>query len=148
MREARKVIDRIEKTLQDAVLSVLRQEFNQSPTQWWFNGVPQKVRKRVDDKINESDGQAGEREQNFELIHYRDIITANWNLFEDLLAQGKGSKDKRTSWIYEINVMRNSVMHPSRREYLSDEKLNRLKELDSWLQNSASGESDQNVTRG
>lgn len=56
--EARTIIDRIEKTLQDAVLSILRQEFNQSPTQWWFNGVPQKVRKRVDDKINESDGQA------------------------------------------------------------------------------------------
>jgi DNA sulfur modification protein DndB len=143
--EARKIIDRVEKTLQDAVLSVLRQEFHQSPMQWWFNGVPQKVRKRVDDKINESDGQAGERDQNFDLIHYRDIITMNWNLFEGLLAYGKGSKEKRTSWIYEVNLMRNSVMHPSRREYLSNEKLNRLKELDSWLQKSVSGEAEDDV---
>lgn len=142
--KARTIIDRVEKTLQDAVLSVLRQTFNEAPTQWWFTGVPKNVRKRVDEKINESDGKAGEREQNFELIHYRDIITFNWRLFEDLLGYGTGSKDKRTGWIYEVNLMRNSVMHPSRREYLSFEKLSRLEDYDSWLQRQVSGEQQEN----
>jgi DGQHR domain-containing protein len=138
--KARTIIDRVEKTLQDAVLSILRQTFNETPTQWWFSGVPKNVRKRVDEKINDSDGKAGEREQNFELIHYREIITTNWKLFEDLLGYGTGSKDKRTGWIYEVNLMRNSVMHPSRREYLSFEKLSRLEDYDRWLQRQVSGE--------
>jgi DNA sulfur modification protein DndB len=138
--KARKIIDRIEKTLQDAVLSVLKETFNEAPTQWWFTGVPKNVRKRVDEKINESDGKAGDREQNFELIHYREIIVSNWSLFEDLLAYGTGNKEKRTSWINEVNLMRNSVMHPSRREYLSPEKLTRLEDYDVWLQRQVLGE--------
>ena len=37
-------------------------------------------------------------------------------------------------------------MHVSRREFLSDEKLNRLKEFDSWLQKSVAGETDVEAT--
>jgi DNA sulfur modification protein DndB len=45
-QKARQVIDRIEKVLQDTILEVLKEEY---PTgeEWWFEGVPQPVRKKV-----------------------------------------------------------------------------------------------------
>jgi hypothetical protein len=108
--------------------------------EWWFEGVPKNVRKRVDERINESDGKAGTREQNFDLIHYREIVQHKWDLFEKLFAFGTGSKDKRTGWINEISLMRNSVMHPSRREFLSPDKLSKLEEYEEWLKKSVAGE--------
>ena len=138
-QKASLVIVRIEKILQDTILGVLEDEY---PTEeeWWFEGVPKSVRKKVDEKINESDGKAGTRQQNFDLIHYREIIQHNWELFEKLFAYGSGSKEKRTGWIHEINLMRNSVMHPSRREFLSPEKLSKLEEYEKWLKKSVAGE--------
>jgi hypothetical protein len=92
-------------------------------------------------RIEESDGKAGTREQNFDLIHYRDIIHHNWELFEKLFAYGTtGNKDKRTGWINEISLMRNSVMHPSRREFLSPDKLSKLEQYEEWLKKSVAGE--------
>ena len=44
--------------------------------------------KKVDDRINETDGKSGDREQNFDFIHYREIIRFNWNLFKDAFAYG------------------------------------------------------------
>lgn len=138
-QKARVVIDRIEKILQDTVLAVLKQEY---PTgeEWWFGGIPKSVRKKVGERIEESDGKLGNREQNFDLIHYRDIIQHNWDLFEKLCGFGAGSKEKRTAWINEISLMRNSVMHPSRREYLSPDKLNKLEGYEDWLKRNAAGE--------
>lgn len=131
--QARKIIERIEKILQDVILDKLKEEYDEDPVQWWFEGVPKSVRKRVDERINESDGQAGTREQNFDLTHYKDIIKTNWELFGDVFGYGKGNKDKRTGWITEVNNMRNIVMHPSRREYLSFEKLGQLQSYMDWL---------------
>ena len=139
-QKASQVIVRIEKVLQDTILEVLKEEY---PTgeEWWFEGVPQPVRKKVGARIEESDGKAGTREQNFDLIHYRDIIHHNWELFEKLFAYGTtGNKDKRTGWINEISLMRNSVMHPSRREFLSPDKLSKLEQYEEWLKKSVAGE--------
>lgn len=123
---ARKLIDEIERLMQDTIISTLKEEYGEVDDGWWFEGVPKSVRKKVDEQINESDGKAGSREQNFNLIHYRDIILQHWALFEKLFARGAGGKDKRTSWISEVSTMRNTVMHPSRREYLTPEKLSSL----------------------
>lgn len=133
------VIVRIEKILQNAIVEVLKEEYP-SREEWWFEGVPKNVRKKVDERINETDGKAGTREQNFDLIHYREIIQHKWELFEKLFGYGAGSKDKRTGWINEISLMRNSVMHPSRREYLSPDKLSKLEQYEEWLKKSVAGE--------
>lgn len=132
--QARSIIDQIEKTLQEVILETLKAEFSQDSNQWWFEGVPQTVRTKIDQRINETDGRAGTREQNFDLIHYRAIISHQYQLFGDLLGRGKGGKDKRTEWIHEVSSMRNIVMHPSRREFLSFEKLNQLNGHWTWLQ--------------
>ncbi|HEY0025530.1 MAG TPA: DGQHR domain-containing protein [Longimicrobium sp.] len=132
--QARSIIDKIEKTLQEVILETLKSEFQQDSNQWWFEGVPQQVRAKIDQRINETDGRAGTREQNFDLIHYRAIIHHQYQLLGDLLGRGKGGKDKRTEWIHEVSSMRNIVMHPSRREFLSFEKLNQLNGHWTWLQ--------------
>jgi hypothetical protein len=121
--------------MNEVIIGILKEEFAEDPQQWWFDGVPKNVRLKVDQRINESDGKAGQREQNFDLIHYRDIIHENWGLFGETFGYGQGAvaKAKRTEWIQEVGLMRNIVMHPSRREFLSFEKLSRLQSLKQWL---------------
>lgn len=132
--QAVKVIDSIETTLQEVILTKLKEEYTDAPDDWWFMGVPKSVRRKVDERINESNGKAGTREQNFDLIHYRSIIKENWAILGDMLGYETGNKDKRTEWIVQVGNMRNSVKHPSRREYLSLEKFNLLQSYNDWLE--------------
>ena len=76
------------------VMSMLKREFQDTITQeqrWWFDGVPKGVRKKVDDRVNEEGGKKGGREENLDLIDYREIIVSNFTLFEDNMGQGKGT---------------------------------------------------------
>lgn len=133
--KGRMLIETIETTLQRVVLQVLKSEFDTDQDDWWWRGVPKAVRKKVDDRMNESDGKTGGREQNFDLIHYREMVTANWDVFKDILGYSPagGGKDKQTSWISETGEMRNIVMHPSRQQFLSPEKLLVLQHYADWL---------------
>lgn len=126
----------IEQILQVTVLSELKSEFGPNEEDWWFSGVPKGVRKKVDDRINEEAGKTGGREQNFDLIDYREIIHANWQLYETALARGKGSKENRTKWIVEVNDLRKPVMHASKGQSLpiSEEQLALLQEIHAWLE--------------
>jgi DNA sulfur modification protein DndB len=128
-------IQAIEQILQATVLSELKDEFGTKEEDWWFAGVPKGVRKKVDDRINEEAGRSGGREQNFDLIDYRDIIHANWQLFELTLGRGKGGKDSRTKWIVEVNDLRKRVVHASKGQSLpiSEEQLALLVEIRNWL---------------
>jgi DNA sulfur modification protein DndB len=129
-------IQAIEQILQTTVLSELNSEFGSQESDWFFSGVPKGVRKKVDDRINEEGGKKGGREQNFDVIDYRDIIHANWQLFEATLARGKGSKESRTKWIVEVNELRKPVVHASRGQSLpiTEEQLALLQEIHSWLE--------------
>lgn len=126
---------RIEKMLQDTVLGEIKQEFGPAEAQWFFRGVPKAVRKQVDDRINEDQGQRGGREENLDLIHYREIALANWSIFQDLLGYGKGGKERRTQWIVDVNEVRKTAMHASRgaRAPVTYEQLARLTDYERWL---------------
>ena len=129
-------IKKIEQILQSTALSELKSEFGDSEDAWWFAGVPKEVRKKVDDRINEEGGKSGGRQQNFDLIDYRSVLHANWQLFEDTLARGKGSKENRTKWIVEVNELRKRVMHASKGQSLpiTEEQLAQLEEIYRWLE--------------
>jgi DNA sulfur modification protein DndB len=137
-------ITKIEKILQTTVLSELRNEFGPNEEDWWFSGVPKDVRKKVDDRINEEAGKSGGREQNFDLIDYRNIMHANWPLFEGTLARGKGSKDSRTKWLVEVNELRKRVMHASKGQSLpiTEEQLALLEEIYRWLEGKVGSQVD------
>lgn len=140
--EARRLIEQIEISLQKAILSTLKQEFP-NPDQWWFEGVPKAVRRKVDERVNDSDGKEGGREQNFDLIHYREIATHNWGQFESILGYKiHANKEKRTEWLADINAMRKIVMHPSKGQVLPVEKLSQLKAYNEWLHGKLSGSAD------
>ena len=139
--QARKLIDNIEKTLQEEILKVLKEEYDADETAWWFEGVPTNVRKKVDDRINEAGG--GQREENFDFIHYEAILKKNWDVFKMTFAFGGGipgkdrgipGKDKGTAWLRGIATMRNSVSHASRRDYVSFEDLAKLEIYNEWLE--------------
>jgi len=129
-------IQAIEQILQATVLSELKGEFGENEQTWWFNGVPKTVRKKVDDRINEEGGKKGGREENFDLIDYREVIRDNWTLFEDSLGRGKGSKDQKTKWIVEVNDLRKPVMHASKGQSLpiTEDQLALLRDIHQWLE--------------
>ena len=135
----------IEEILQATVLSELRNEFGQNEEDWWFPAIPKGVRKKIDDRINEEAGKSGGREQNFDLIDYREIIHSNWTLFEGTLARGKGSKDNRTKWIVEVNDLRKPVMHASRGQSLpiTEEQLALLEEIHNWLDRAVGAQAEE-----
>jgi hypothetical protein len=128
-------IQGIEQVLQSMVVSELKNEFGPIESNWWFGGVPKGVRKKVDDRVNEEGGKKGGRAENFDLIDYREIVLANWQLFERMFAHGKGSKDHRTKWIVDVNELRKPVMHASRGQSLpiTEEQLALLQQIHSWL---------------
>lgn len=134
-------IQTVEKILQFTVLSELKSEYGDKETEWFFGGVPIRVRKKVDDRINEQGGKSGGREQNFDVIDYREIVSANWELFEKILGRGeKGSKEKRTKWISDVNELRQKVMHASKGQSLpiTEEQLAILEDTREWLQHQVS----------
>lgn len=128
-------IQAIEQILQATIITELKEEFGSDEKEWWFGGVPKGVRKKVDDRINEEGGKKGGREENFDLIDYRDVILANWELFEPSLARGKGSKESRTKWIVDVNELRKPVMHASKGQSLpiTEEQLALLQDTHDWL---------------
>lgn len=129
-------ITRIEKILQRTIIAELKSEFGENETDWFFSGVPTKVRKKADDRINDESGKKGGREDNFDLIDYRDIIHDNFELFESLFGQGtKGNKESKTKWLVEVNEARKKVMHASKgaRLPITEEELARLTELEEWV---------------
>jgi DNA sulfur modification protein DndB len=132
-KQGKAILDEIEHILQDAALSALKEEFGEEDNAWWFQGVPKNVRKRVDERINESDGKAGTREQNFDFIHYKSVIQDNWELLRDRLAPDKSGKKKGTEWIDQLSRLRNIVAHPSRRQTLTFEQVNQAQDYLEWL---------------
>jgi DNA sulfur modification protein DndB len=133
-KKAKEIVDRIEMILQRVVIEELHREYGVQESQWWMLGVPKTVRLKVSQRFEEEEGKRGGKEHYFDLIDYRQIAVANWELFEPILGYGKsGSKDKRTSWMNDLNEKRRIVSHVSSGVYLSMEQLGQLEEYDKWL---------------
>jgi len=132
---AKTIVDRVERTLQKTVVEELKREYGLDDGQWWINGVPKTVRMKVTARHEDDDGKRGGKEYYFDLIDYRTIITQNWDVFGALLGYGKPniSKDKRSSWINEVNEVRKVVSHVTAGRVVSLEELAQLELYDAWL---------------
>ncbi len=138
--QARALIEHIEQLLQKSVIEELQREFGVDADRWWFDGVPEKIRKSATALFEEDKGDRGERYHYFNLIDYRDIINNNWNIFGDFLAQGSSNikKERRTNWIVDVNEARKIVAHASSGKNVSIEQLQRLQDISNWLDDTVS----------
>lgn len=129
-------ISQIEKILKDSVFPILKRKFKDNPKRdaWWWSGVNPNTIDKVTKKINDSRGEEGDREDNFDFIDYHTTIIKNWDVFGKVFAYGSGNNQKtQTAWLVEINTIRKFTDHDKGR-YPSLEQVRKLREYNSWLQ--------------
>lgn len=132
-----KMADDTELLLQEVVVSLLKHKFGDDGLIWYDEGVPEKVQDRVEEKWI----QGGKRppEQCLDLLHYRTIMKANWDLFFDLFTEEDDPEpkvNKSIRWIGQLNQVRLDLAHPSRRgaDWLRTETGRLAKDkLTGWL---------------
>lgn len=139
--EAREIVSDIETFFKNDIRERLEDEFG---SDWDREGIPQKVRRDTAVRAAEknvdllSDAQVAPWDMMY-LIEYREILTRNHLLwtkrFEKRYTkpgdeQKAGSWKERTSWIVNLNEIRNHVNHA---RGISDENFAHLIELRSWL---------------
>jgi DNA sulfur modification protein DndB len=135
-KNAKDIIDNIEVMLQNYIVSELQREYGLEDELWWYEGVPNPVRQKVTQLMEEDKNKRGGKEYYFDLIHYRRIITDNWDLFEKTFGFGtKGNKDKRTEYLEFINETRKIIAHPSSGKIVTIEDYAKLDEYNNWLKN-------------
>lgn len=142
---AKAIVDLIETTLQKLVVEELARECGAED--WWTVGIPKKIRKKAADAFEEDDHRRGARERYFDLIDYREIVQAQWKIFEPLLSIGSGSKDKRTSWLAFVNEQRRLVAHASSGTSVTMENLMQLEEYERELMRRLAAEPQADAVR-
>ena len=108
-KEARNLIDEIEKRIHDYVLHELQNQYKNS---WWKEGIPERIRERCAG-LQEKDPDAKEDKwQYLYLIDNRDIALANWSFLGNAFSlSGEGNKKRRTEWLVDLNRQRNTTHH-------------------------------------
>lgn len=110
-KDARLLIDDIQKKLFNTVVERLKLEYPEDDNDWWYNGIPDKVRKSCSTKQEEEKG-VKNREQYLVLIDYHSIAHSNWSIFQQYFSFSKdGGKDKQLNWLKELNQIRNITHH-------------------------------------
>jgi len=109
--DVRKLIDEIQVCLYEYVLDTLKNHYKDPPEDWWYNGVPEKVRLRCME-VREREHGEKRPDQYISLINYRDIALHTWEQFQTLFSLGeKGAKAKVTQWLVDLNKVRNITHH-------------------------------------
>jgi hypothetical protein len=107
------MLHKIEVGLYDFVMHQLKAHFNATPEQWWYEGVPEPLRKKNAELSEASKGRIP-KEQGFYLISYREIIEENWPLFSSHFDIENLGKKKALAWFAALNEIRNRLSHPLR----------------------------------
>jgi len=92
--DAKILVDRIEKTLQRTVVEELKREIGTEESQWWIDGVPKQIRKKVTERLEDDDGSRGGKEYYFDLLDYRNIIQQHWSFFPETTEKKNESKSE------------------------------------------------------
>jgi DGQHR domain-containing protein len=123
-RRAKVMIDAINEVVFEDVVKKLRDHYGDAKEAWWFQGVPNGIRKACDIRCNDDNG-AHEKWRYFTFIDYADIVVFqdNWNLFKDNYNfYGKGKKAELVRWIVKVNKAR-QVTHHSEKGPLSKDQV-------------------------
>ncbi|MDZ7833533.1 MAG: DGQHR domain-containing protein [Desulfobacterales bacterium] len=110
-KEAQAKIDEIQNRLFNVILKVLKDNFKDDNEEWWYEGVPEPVRRECVKKQDQERG-VKNKEQYICLIDYKTIASANWNLFKKYFSfTSDGGKDKQLKWLVDLNEIRNITHH-------------------------------------
>lgn len=134
-------IRELELFLNKIVRNTLKEIYEDTEDAWWFKGVPEDIRKecairREGDNINRTGI------WNYvDLIHLRKILDKQWEMF--ISKFGKEVRDKKKlfmSNLVKLNSIRNSVMHPSRNDIISEEDFEFIRNFKETLMPSKKNE--------
>ena len=126
-KEARILIDDIQKRLFAVVINKLKLE-HPKEEDWWYDGVPNKVRSACSKKQEDEKG-IKKREQYLVLIDYHSIAHSNWDIFKKYFSFTKdGGKDKQLDWLKELNTIRN-ITHHAEKWPASKEEVAKVREI-------------------
>ena len=109
--EAKNKIDAISRQMFQFVLGQLFEKYDEN---WWYDGVPEKVRQECTMR-REKDKGAKDKEQYLRLIDYHSIASHDWEYFQDYFTIDKdGGKKKKLDWLVKLNDIRNITHHPEK----------------------------------
>lgn len=109
--EARKMIDEISRKMYEFVIGKL---FEKHDNNWWYEGVPNKVRENCVLRQERNKG-SKEREQYMLLLDYHAIVWQDWDFFKEYFTINKhGAKKKDLNWLVKLNDIRNITHHPEK----------------------------------
>ena len=126
------LVDSIETTLRDVIVEELQSQFGEEENQWWPK-VPMAVRISVANRFEKDDRKLGNQQAYIEIGDMKPIVFDNWDIYEALLAYGKGSKAKRVQWLQDITEIKRQVRSTSNAAPLSIDQLAKVEEYDKWL---------------
>ncbi|MCX5824285.1 MAG: DGQHR domain-containing protein [Deltaproteobacteria bacterium] len=107
-QEARELIDQVQITMFKYVTGKLKEQHGED---WWYDGIPEKVRTGCSDRHEKEKG-IKNKEQYLTIIDYQSIAHENWGLFEKIFSMSKdGGKEKKLKWVAELSVIRNITHH-------------------------------------
>jgi len=110
-KEARGLIDSIQKTLFKSIIMKLKEHHNDDPDDWWTEGIPEPVRLNCAQRSEKEKG-AKNKEQYICLIDYHNIAAYDWPFFKEFFSfLESGGKDKQLKWVKELNDIRNITHH-------------------------------------
>jgi len=117
------LIEWFENTLRELIQEVLRDAHGE---EWWWEGVPSDVRKKYGERVQETRLEEERKLPELYFIDFYDygkIIEANKRIFSSYMKSPKEWKRR----LDDLEPIRNAIMH-CRGQYLSEERISRLKE--------------------
>ncbi|MCI5140569.1 MAG: DGQHR domain-containing protein [Candidatus Electrothrix sp. ATG1] len=113
-KEAEGLVAELQKQMYEFVLHKLKEKYPNGDD-WWYEGVPSKVRTQCTARCEEEKG-IKSKEQYLKLIDYHSIAMSNWQgCFQGSFSFTKdGGKDKQLKWIKDLNCIRNITHHPEK----------------------------------
>ncbi|MCW2249245.1 DGQHR domain-containing protein [Azospirillum fermentarium] len=120
-QEADLIIKDINKILYNDVIARLKQKFGTENDAWWWQGVPQPIRKECFERANNDNGEKP-LWQYLSLATYQSIAVHNWDIFQDSYALGeKVKKGDAVRWIAKLSKARQTTAHPEKGVLSKDE---------------------------
>ena len=120
-KDAQFLIDKIQEVLFRETIKTLKQKFNKSEDEWWYEGIPESVRTSCVERCEKEKG-VKDKIQYLYLIDYKTLAAANWEMLKHIYSFSKdGGKEKQLKWLEDLNKIRNTTHHREKWPATKDE---------------------------